>query len=44
MAAQDLAVIEHAEQSARTLLVSLFAPEGYSVEVSFEPAAQLTPP
>jgi len=44
MAAQDLAVVEHAEQSARTLLVSLFAPEGYSVEVSFEPAAQLTPP
>jgi hypothetical protein len=42
-AAADLAVIEHAEQSARKLLVGLFAPEGYSVEVSFEPAAQLLP-
>jgi hypothetical protein len=42
-AAADLAVIEHAEQSARQLLTGLFAPEGYSVEVAFEPAAQLTP-
>lgn len=37
-AAEDLAVIESAEQSARKLLVGLFAPEGYSVEVFFEPA------
>ncbi len=39
MAARDLAVLEHAEQSARQLVASLFAPEGYSVEVRFEPAA-----
>jgi hypothetical protein len=42
-AAENLAVIEHAEQSARQLLIALFAPEGYSVEVAFEPAAQLLP-
>jgi hypothetical protein len=43
-AAQDLAVVEHAEQGARQLLVGLFAPEGYSVEVAFEPSAQPPPP
>ena len=35
-AAQDLAVIEHAETSARQFLQGLFAPEGWTVEVSFE--------
>ena len=44
LAAQDLAVVQHAEQGARLLLESLFAPEGYSVEVSFAPAAQLASP
>jgi hypothetical protein len=34
-AAQDLAVIEHAEQGARRLMEGLFAPEGWTVEVSF---------
>jgi hypothetical protein len=34
-AAQDLAVIEHAEQGARRLMQGLFAPEGWSVEVVF---------
>ena len=43
LAAQDLAVVQHAEQGARQLLAGLFAPEGYSVEVSFEPPAQLAP-
>ena len=43
-ASRDLAVVAHAEQGARQLLVGLFAPEGYSVEVSFEPGAQLPPP
>jgi hypothetical protein len=43
VAAADLAVVSHAEQSARQLLASLFAPEGYSVEVSFEPPSQLQP-
>jgi hypothetical protein len=43
MAAADLAVLQHAEQSAQQLLSGLFAPEGYSVDVSFEPAAQLAP-
>ena len=33
--AQDLAVREHAEASARTLIQGLFAPEGWSVEVVF---------
>jgi hypothetical protein len=42
-AADELAVIEHAEQGARQLLVSLFAPEGYSVEVAFEPPVQPPP-
>jgi len=40
-AAEDLAVIEHAEQSARQFLIGLFAAEGYSVDVAFEPPAQL---
>jgi hypothetical protein len=39
-AAENFAVIEHAEQGARQLLIGLFAPEGYSVEVAFEAAAQ----
>ena len=43
MAAADLAVLQHAEQSARQLLSGLFAPEGYSVDVSFEPPSQLAP-
>lgn len=42
-AAENLAVIEHAEQGARQLLVGLFSPEGYSVEVAFAPAALLPP-
>jgi hypothetical protein len=36
-------VIEHAERSARLLMQGLFAPEGWTVEVSFEgpqPAGQ----
>lgn len=41
LAARDLAVLEHAEQSARQLVAGLFAPEGYSVEVRFEPAEHL---
>jgi hypothetical protein len=36
LAAHDLAVLEHAEQSARQIVTGLFAPEGYSVEVRFE--------
>ena len=43
MAAEDLYVVQHAEQGARQLLVGLFAPEGYSGEVAFEPPAQLPP-
>ena len=43
LAAQDLAVVQHAEEGARKLLVGLFAPEGYSVDVAFEPASQLAP-
>lgn len=43
LAAQDLAVVQHAEQGARQLLVALFAPEGYSVEVAFAPPAELAP-
>ena len=42
-AAQDLAVIEHAEQGARKLLQGLFAPEGYAVDVAFAPAAEPVP-
>ena len=42
-AAENLAVIEHAEQGARKLLIGLFAPEGYSVEVSFENLQSTSP-
>jgi len=41
-AAGDLAVREHAEESARRLLTGLFAPDGYTVDVIFEPF--LAPP
>ncbi len=41
-AAGDLSVREHAEESARRLLTALFAPEGYTVDVIFEPF--LAPP
>jgi hypothetical protein len=41
--ARELAVIQHAEQGARQLLAGLFAPEGYSVDVTFEPPAELAP-
>jgi hypothetical protein len=34
-AANDLAVVDHAEESARKLLTALFAPEGYAVDVAF---------
>jgi hypothetical protein len=36
-AANDLAVVDHAQESARKLLTALFAPEGYSVDVVFVP-------
>lgn len=36
-AATDMAVLQHAEQSARELLTALFAPEGYAVDVVFIP-------
>jgi hypothetical protein len=39
-AANDLSVVEHAEESARKLLTALFAPEGYSVDVVFVPFLQ----
>ena len=35
-AARDLAVVTHAEESARRFLTSLFATDGYTVEVHFE--------
>jgi len=41
-AAADLSVREHAEESARRLLTSLFSPDGYAVDVIFEPF--LAPP
>jgi hypothetical protein len=41
-AAADLSVREHAEESARRLLTGLFAPDGYAVDVVFEPF--LSPP
>lgn len=41
-AANDLSVREHAEESARRLLTTLFAPDGYTVDVIFEPF--LAPP
>jgi hypothetical protein len=42
-AARDLAVVQHAEEGARQLLTGLFIPEGYSVDVTFEPPSQLVP-
>lgn len=36
-AARDMAVLAHAEQGARQLLTGLFAPQGYTVDVVFEP-------
>lgn len=42
-AARDLAVVQHAEQGARELLSGLFAPEHYTVEVTFEPPERLAP-
>jgi hypothetical protein len=43
-AARDLAVVTHAEESARRFLVGLFATDGYTVEVKFAPAAPATAP
>jgi hypothetical protein len=40
-AARELAVVQHAEEGARQLLEGLFAPEGYSVGVTFEPPAEV---
>ena len=37
--ADDLAVLEHAEESATRLLTGLFARDGYAVEVRFPPRA-----
>lgn len=37
-AATDMAVLEHAEQSARSLLSALFKADGYTVDVVFTPA------
>lgn len=39
-AARDMAVVAHAEQGARQLLTGLFAPQGYSVDIVFEPFMQ----
>jgi hypothetical protein len=39
-AALDLAVVTHAEESARRFLVGLFATDGFTVEVTFAPAAR----
>lgn len=36
-AARQFEVRQHAEESARRLLSALFAPDGYTVEVQFEP-------
>jgi hypothetical protein len=36
-AAREMAVRQHAEESARHLFAGLFAPDGYSVDVQFEP-------
>jgi Protein of unknown function (DUF4230) len=36
-AAREMAVRQHAEESARQLLTALFAPDGYTVDVQFEP-------
>ncbi len=42
--ADDLAVLEFAEQSATQLLTGLFAREGYAVEVRFPPRKPLVEP
>lgn len=39
-AANDMAVLQHAEQSARDLLTALFATDGYTVDVVFTPFVQ----
>lgn len=39
-AARDMAVVAHAEQGARQLLTGLFAPQGYTVDIVFEPFTQ----
>jgi hypothetical protein len=36
-AAREMAVRQHAEESARQLFAGLFAPDGYAVDVQFEP-------
>lgn len=38
--AVDMAVLDHAEASARTLFTALFTPEGYTVDVVFVPFIQ----
>ncbi len=43
-AARELAVLEHAEASARQALSTLLAAEGYAVEVEFEPFLRPAPP
>jgi hypothetical protein len=43
-AALDMAVLAHAEESARQFLVGLFAIDGYTVEVTFAPAAPAPAP
>jgi hypothetical protein len=40
-AALDLAVVTHAEESARRFLVGLFATDGYTIEVTFAPAGDV---
>ena len=42
-AARDLAVLDHAETSARQLLTALLAQDGYAVEVEFQPFLAPTP-
>ncbi|HEY7027555.1 MAG TPA: DUF4230 domain-containing protein [Gemmatimonadales bacterium] len=39
-AARDMAVVAHAEDGARQLLTGLFAPQGFTVDVVFEPFVQ----
>jgi len=43
-AARDLAVVTQAEVSARRFLVGLFATDGYTVQVTFAPAARVRAP
>jgi hypothetical protein len=40
-AARDLAVIAHAEESARRFLTGLFATDGYTIDVTFAPEARV---